>query len=355
MISPKTALVLLIGVIGVGASVTAPETRRSEAAEEPLVFPGTHWKTSHPASLGLDEARLEQLARNVGGDGCVVWKGLLVKSWGDIASRKDWASAAKPVLSTLLLLAVQEGRLPSVDARVANAGWAFVPKDADLTFRQLANMVSGYSRGEAPGAAWAYNDVAIELYARSLERVFQQPLEAAFQQRLAPLQFEDEPFLGSRRGVGVAASPRDFARLGWLWLNRGQWNGHALIASALFTNCIRPGVAATLPRTTTAGEDYLKVGSYGGGTDQTPQGPGVYGFNFWFNERLPDGQLVWPAAPPDTYQANGMWNRDTVTVIPSRHLVVVIRGGHPGPFEPGAEGGFNENLRLLLTAVGSPH
>lgn len=354
MIAPKAALVLLIAILSVGAGLTAQETGRSEASEESVVFPETHWKTGDPARLGLDESGLDQFARNVGGEGCVVWQGLLVKSWGDIASRKDWASAAKPVLSTLLLFAVQEGKLPGVDARVASAGWAFAPKDADLTFRQLANMVSGYSRGEAPGAAWAYNDVAIELYARSLERVFQQPLEAAFQQRLAPLQFEDGPFFGSRRGVGVTASPRDFARLGWLWLNRGHWKGHALIDPDLFTNCMRPGVAATLPRTTAAGEDYLKVGSYGGGTDQTPQGPGVYGFNFWFNERLPEGRLVWPSAPPDTYQANGMWNRDTVTVIPSRRLVVVVRGGHPGPFEPGAEGGFNENLRLLLTAVGSP-
>jgi hypothetical protein len=96
----------------------------------------------------------------------------------------------------------------------------------------------------------------------------------------------------------------------------------------------------------------LKVGSYGGGTDQTQHGPGVYGFNFWFNEKsVATGQRVWPALPVDTYQANGMWNRDTVTVIPSLQMVIAVRGANLGPFEPGKPDGVaNQNLRLLISA-----
>jgi CubicO group peptidase (beta-lactamase class C family) len=325
-----------------------------QAADSRIVFPGKSWEERTPAQAGLDAGKLEEFATNVLGDGCVIKDGYLVKSWGERTSHNWWASASKPVLSTLLLLAVQEQKLPSVDAPVKSAGWELSAKDSTMTFRHLANMVSGYACGEAPGAAWGYNDFAIQLYAKSLEKVFQQTLEEAFQQRMAALQFQDGEFFGHRGGLSVVASPRDFARLGWLWLNRGRWNGKHVISEKLFVDYIKPGVPAGLPKTRIKGTDYLGIGSYGGGTDQTPHGPGVYGFNFWFNEPTPSGERAWPAAPADTYQANGMWNRDTVTIFPSLKMVVAVRGAKPGKFEPGkAEGRYNQNMKLLVESVRS--
>lgn len=319
---------------------------------EAVVFPGATWEKRTPASVGLDERKLAEFAARVGGDGCVIKDGYLVKSWGNITVRRDWASAAKPVLSTMLLLAVQHRKLHGVDARVKDVGWKLAPKDSTMTFRHLANMVSGYARGEPPGAAWGYNDRGVRLLGLSLERAFGQPLDAVSRERLAALRFEDGGVFGSRGGIGVDASVRDFARLGWLWLNGGRWKSKSVLSRRLIGNCFRPGVPAELPRTTKEGRDYLGIGTYGGGTDQTHFGPGIYGFNFWFNERLPNGQRVWPAVPADTYQANGMWNRDTLTVFPSLRMVVAIRGADPGPFEPGrSKGKYNQNLKRLMDAV----
>jgi CubicO group peptidase (beta-lactamase class C family) len=326
----------------------------AQAAAGDVVFPGKSWEEREPAKVGLDASKLEQFATNVLGDGCVIKDGYLVKSWGERKSHKWWASASKPVLSTLLLLAVQEGKLPSVDAPVRSVGWELSPKDSTMTFRHLANMVSGYACEEPPGAAWGYNDFAIQLYALSLEKVYQQKLDEAFRQRMAALQFEDGAFFGGRGGLSVSASPRDFARLGWLWLNRGHWKDKEVLSEKLFVGLIKPGVSADLPRTVTKknANDYLGIGSYGGGTDQTKYGPGVYGFNFWFNEPCVRGERVWPAAPADTYQANGMWNRDTVTLFPSLRMVVAVRGAQPGKFEPcKADGQYNQNLKLLVDAV----
>ena len=317
-----------------------------------IVFPAKTWEQRQPDQVGINAELLERFANNVGGDGCIIKNGYLIKSWGEQTTHKWWASASKPVLSTLLLLAVQEGKLPSVDATVKSVGWEISPKDASMTFRHLANMVSGYACIETPGAAWGYNDFAIQLYARSLEKVFGQTLDEALKQRLGQLQFEDGSFFGHGTGLSVDASPRDFARLGWLWLNRGHWKGKELLSEKLFVQCIRPGVPRDLPRTSGKSEDYLKIGTYGGGTDQTPHGPGVYGFNFWFNEPTPSGQRVWPAAPADTYQANGLWNRDTVTIFPSLGMVVAIRGAKPGKFEPGnPDGKYNQNLQLLMNSA----
>jgi PelA/Pel-15E family pectate lyase len=321
-----------------------------------ITFPDKQWESRPPEQLGLASAPLDELAAQLGGDGCVIRDGCLAKSWGNIERHKDWASAAKPVLSTLLLAAVADGKLRSVDAHVKDLGWEFHDKDAALTFRQLANMTSGYCCAEPPGAAWGYNDFAIQLYAKSLERVFDRPLDEAFRNRFAALELEDGEFFGSRDGRGVSASVRDFARLGWLWLNEGTWRGEQILPRQLVRGCFRPGVPADLPRTAGRTDDYLAIGSYGGGTDQTPFGPGVYGFNFWFNTPDVRGTRAWPALPPDAFQANGMWNRDTVTIIPSLRMVVAVRGAARGKFQPGDPANdFNQAMALIAKAARAPH
>ncbi len=321
----------------------------------PPVFPGAAWIHRTPREVGLDPGPLEELAARAGGAGCVVRHGFLAYAWGPVQEKRDWASAAKPVLSTLLLFAVRERILPATRSRVDERGWDLIEKDRTMTFRHLADMVSGYSCGEAPGAAWGYNDFGIQLYALALEKLFGEPLDAALTRRLRPLGLEDGSVFSSRGGRGVTTTPRDFARLGWLWLNRGMWEGQALLPAGLWSDEARPAVPVTLPRTRLPGTDYLKIGTYGGGTNQTPHGPGVYGLNFWFNEPAGmDGHRVWPALPPDTYQANGLWNRDTVTIIPSLGMVAAVRGAAMGAFEPGNQAGAaNQALALLAQAVRS--
>lgn len=322
------------------------------SAEEPVVFPGKVWQRCPAHDVGLAGSRLDSFIRNVGGDGCIVKDGCLIRAWGGYKTHADWASATKPVLGTLLMLAIADKRLSGVDVPVRTMGWELRGKDSGITFRHLADMVSGYARAEPPGAAWAYNDVAVNLYARSLQRLHGTSLEEAFSRRLAELQFEDGAFFSSGKDLRVTASPRDFARLGWLWLNRGVWQGRAVIPREVFDACVRPGVPAGLPRSSAGGDDYLPVGSFGGDTDQTEHGPGVYGFNFWFNEPLPgSGHLVWPSLPPDAFQANGMWNLHTVTVIPSWGMVVALRDSRLGAFEPGrAASAADRKFSLLRPA-----
>jgi CubicO group peptidase (beta-lactamase class C family) len=215
-------------------------------------------------------------------------------------------------------------------------------------------MTSGYARGEAPGARWAYNDNAISLYAQTLERVFQTDLNSAVLQRLAPLQFQDGALFGSRSGLGMVASIRDFARIGWFWLNRGNWAGVQVLPASFFDNFLKPGVAGSVPRSSAAGSDYLGVGSFGGDSDQTGFGPGIYGFNWWFNSPVgTTSTLAWPHAPPDTYQANGHWGGEVVIVIPSLQIVVAAVGnwGDESNFTPGsASTKMNMALKLIEEA-----
>ena len=109
-------------------------------------FPGPSWAIKPPAELGLDASRLEAVSTALGGRGCIVKSGVVVHQWGSQSEKSDWYSSAKPVLSTLLMFAIQEGRVSSPDARIADFGWELLPKDRDMTFRHLASMTSGYAR-----------------------------------------------------------------------------------------------------------------------------------------------------------------------------------------------------------------
>jgi CubicO group peptidase (beta-lactamase class C family) len=304
---------------------------RAGAAE--IVFPGESWQTRTPGEVALDAAALDAFARAVGGDGVVIRNGYLVKSWGRPERRKDWASAAKPVISTLLLFAVHEGKLESVDDPVRPwvqrcwPGKDLAEKDRTMTFRHLADMTSGYARAEAPGTHWAYNDLAINLYRHVMIEVLGESLNEAALRCLAPLQLEDGDLFGSRDGGGVNTSPRDFARLGWFWLNRGNWNGRQLLPEDYFVRYMRPDVPGDLSRTKQEGRDDLAIGSYGGGSDQEFPGQGIYGFNWWFNGPMGDSDDQFlPHLPKDAFCAIGHRGKEVMLIVPSERLVVAARG-----------------------------
>ncbi len=308
----------------------------SLAADGDSAFPGETWQIKKPNEVGLSSDKLDAFATAVGGDGVVIRDGHLVKTWGQPDRRADWASSAKPVISTLLLFAVREGKLKSVDdpvrpwVRKRWPGKDLVEKDRTMMFRHLADMTSGYSRAEPPGTHWAYNDLAINLYRNVMVEVLGESLNDAALERLAPLQFQDGDLFGSRGGAGVTTSPRDFARVGWFWMNKGNWNGKQLLPSAYFDKYMKPDVPRDLPRTKQNGKDYLGIGSYGGGNDQNFPGQGVYGFNWWFNAPMPNGEKFLPNLPDDAFCTIGHVGKEVMLIVPSWKLVVAARGDWGG-------------------------
>src|SRR5262249_3019879 len=121
---PAAPLLLLAAWLFPAALGAAPA---GAAAAEP-VYPGADWDTRTPEQAGLAADKLKALAALAGGRGCVGRHGSLLYPGGAPAKSGDVASAVKPVLSTLLLLAVQQDKLKSVDARVAD----FEPRLRDL-------------------------------------------------------------------------------------------------------------------------------------------------------------------------------------------------------------------------------
>jgi hypothetical protein len=315
--------------------------------------PGKTWESRDPESLRLNGSKLDLLARNLGGRGCVVKDGYVVAAWGSQSERGDLLSSAKPILSTLLFFAIAEHKVKGVHARIADWGWQLSPKDRGMTFWHLANMVSGYARPEPPGAAWAYNDYAIMLYQKTLfDRVFRDDPEAVatHPKRLGALGLEDGlEFRPANRRIW--ASVRDFARVAWFWLQQGNWGGKQVLPRHFFTRYQKNQVAPNLPLTAPAEtNDYLGIGTYGGGSDHfTHDGPGIYGFNWWFNGtgRLHPGSPTWPDAPRDAFMAIGAGGNCAV-MMPSLKMVLVSARGNWGKVEAGNPAWLaNQHMRLM--------
>lgn len=344
-----------IEVLKAGSVMLLAAMRAAAGESLPEVFPGAAWQSARPDQVGLDAQALDELAALLGGRGVVVRHGYIAKQWGDIGKKGDWYSSAKPVLSTLLFFAIQEGRVAGVDARVAEWGWELAEKDRTMTLRHLADMTSGYARPEPPGAAWAYNDFAINLYQKTLfDRIFRADPDQVARERFAPLGLEDGLTFETRRRR-LFASTRDFGRLDWFWLKRGQWNGKSLLDERFFRDFQRPDVPPDLPNSRDAPtDDYLGVGSYGGGSNHfSKAGPGIYGFNWWFNASVPGkrGILAWPEAPADAYLSLGHGGNCSA-VIPSLNLVLACAEGNWGANEPGDDSStMNQRLALLTRAA----
>jgi CubicO group peptidase (beta-lactamase class C family) len=318
----------------VAAGATAG-LRRSPAAADPVkpVFPGKEWAALPPEKLNLDKAKLDALRDLVGGRGGVVRHGYLAYTWDDATRSRDIASAVKPVISTLLVFAVQEGKLKSVDDPVAD----FEPrlkelnggKDAGITWRHLASQTSGYGLSEKPGAAYGYNDFALALYYDVLtQKVFKDDGTKVLDARLAgPLGFQDkftfDAFTRPERHGRLAVSMRDFARFGLFVLRGGRWHDKQLLKPELLKLTLTSPIPADTPLAAARDADMLPgQRSIGGGKRITPVGPGFYSFNWWLYRTDQLGRRLYAAAPPDTAVAAGHGGKRMLWLLPTQDLVV---------------------------------
>ena len=342
-------IILLIVSLFVSQVISAQKNKQ--------VFPGETWENLAPEKVGLSAEILDSLATLLEGRGCVIKDGYLVKTWGDPSKATDWLSSAKPIFSTLLFFAIEDGLIPGVHYKLKNLGWDFHPKDSEMEFYHLANMISGYARSEKPGEAWAYNDFAIQLYQKSLfDRVYKQSSNKLLSSRLEFLQFQDSIWFRDDK-PRIYASARDFARFGLFWLNNGYWKENQVLPKKYFKKYMKPQVPKKLTNTRESkikDDDYLNIGSYGGGSAHfTKFGAGIYGYNWWFNKTgaLHPDKVTWPDGTPETFMSIGAGGNNMV-MIPEYQLILSSAKGNWGKFKPGdPDDKFNRYIKLLISSI----
>lgn len=301
----------------------------------PEVVPGEEWSWKAPEAAGFSSSRLEAVARKLGGIGCIVHGGEMMYSWGDIGTPRDAGSSIKPIYAHLLYKAVETGRIPSLDARVAewvpeigelNAELGF--KDREITFRHLLNHVSGYGLAEKPGEAFAYNDYGVGLLVWTLfNRIYDMPPDEVLNGEWlgAAIGFEDRPTAedpDSKDGR-IRISARDMARFALLYLRGGRWGEKQVLRPDLVRAAMGAAVPAGFPRTSgEEAEHWTGIRSIGGGKNEKNH-LGCFNHFWWFNRRTPDGGLFLPDVPEGAFMGSGWGGRAIMIAIPKHDLVVV--------------------------------
>lgn len=243
-------------------------------------------------------------------------------------------SVTKSVVSALVGIALEEGKLRSLDQRLVD----FFPGDLapgtdpcvrTITLRDLLTMTSGYREpliaasddwvrtlldrplSSDPGTAFSYDDGSAHLAGAALAQATGVPLRSYAQRKLfGPLGIHPARWSTDGQGhslgsTGLFLRPRDLQKLGLLYLREGRWHG-------------RQVVPATWVREST--RTHVKV----------PNGF-AYGYFWWVNP-----------GPHGGFLALG-YAGQTIAVFPKLDLVVTTTGG----------GGFDVLgvLRPILAAL----
>jgi CubicO group peptidase (beta-lactamase class C family) len=273
IISVATALFFAVPYVGLIPGADAEETSE-------IVWPTKGWPSSTPEEEGMDSVALAKLVDAVGARR---QDSLLITRHGKIVTeayyapyevgvRHDLRSVTKSFIGTLTAIAIQDGFLNSVDDRIVDL---FSDKQIanidqrkkDMTVQSLLDMTSGLLWKEErhtpdetiaqmyqapdhtkfvldqpmsvrPGTMFYYNGGnPYVLSALITKQTFESAYDFAKYQLFQPLGISDVRWgrvdaQGVTNGEsGLYLEPRDMAKLGYLYLRNGLWEGKQIIPS----------------------------------------------------------------------------------------------------------------------------
>jgi CubicO group peptidase (beta-lactamase class C family) len=295
----------------------------------------------------MDNAFLAQAQRYAGGSGLIIRHGAAVASWGDTHRWYDIQSVSKSIGVTALGIALSDGVLRLEDrAHRWHPSLGLPPEEnratgwlEEITVRHLATMTAGFDKEGgytrmlfAPGTRWGYSDGGANWLAECLTRVYKRDLADLLWERVfAPLGLScDQMFwrdnifrpahiggIPNREiGAGIFCSVDAMARIGYLYLRDGEWEGRPLIPREFVRQAQSPCLAAGLPVVNDPQERFSGASAH-------------YGLLWWNNV---DQAL--PNVPRDAYWAYGLGD-SLIVVMPSLDIVVARSGGAwPGSRKP---------------------
>jgi CubicO group peptidase (beta-lactamase class C family) len=249
------------------------------AQEKPQPWPTKEWATSSPEEQGMSS---ERLARLVEFGGANNMDSLLVTRHGRIVLEATYApfrddlkhrinSSTKAVISTLIAMAIRDGKLDGTDRRVMEffADRTIANLDEQkksIRLRHLLDMTSGLQWSEgldgfesflamerspdwqqfildrpistAPGALFYYDSGNSHLLSAILTKVTgKSALDYARENLFGPLGIDDvmwraDPQGISGGGAGLYMHPRDMAKIGYLYLRGGVWEGKQILPAS---------------------------------------------------------------------------------------------------------------------------
>jgi CubicO group peptidase (beta-lactamase class C family) len=330
------ATLVAVGAVVVGLVLVVPG-RAPPGARNASDWPTESWATSTPEEQGMDSGKLKALMAYIDEHDMAV-DSILVVRHGRIvleeygpgytpSLRHPLYSVTKSVTSMLVGIAIDQGFIEGLDVPVtrllpdydsANPD----PRREQMTLEHLLTMSDGIDWREhdfpyeddrnivgqaelsadavqfvldrpmarAPGEAWAYNSGASILLGAILEEATGRNLVLFAREVLfdpigvGTVYWEQMSDGHYQTGGGLHMAPRDMARLGYLMLHNGNWNGEQIVPADWVARSTRT--------------HYQAFGPYG------------YGYQW---QILPGGR---------GYRAEGLYQQ-YIYVLPEADMVIV--------------------------------
>ncbi|MBE9570421.1 MAG: serine hydrolase [Proteobacteria bacterium] len=283
---------------------------------------------------------LLERARHYGrGAGCIMRGGKVVYSWGSQNERFDLKSTTKSIGVTALGLAIKDG-LVDLNDRVKTRFTEFgiQPKDNidtgwldEITFLHLATHTAGFDKSGGytsllfePETAWAYSDGGTNWLADCITFAYGQDIKSLmFDRVFTPLgisssdltwrdnAYREDTINGIKRrefGSGISANVDAMARIGYLYLRGGRWNGQQIISQS-FVDKVRTTVPCIAGLSVVNDPSSIFAGA-----------SNHYGLLWWNNA---DRALA--NVPRDAFWSWGLYD-SIIAVIPSLDIVVSRAG-----------------------------
>ena len=323
------AAVVLVA-LAVFAWIRLPLRSPPPPASPPEYWPTVSWRTSTPEEQGFDSVQMAQGLQDLRDHGVPIHSLLIIRNGYVVLDAyfdpydgswvHDLSSVTKSFTTTLIAIAAGQGKLqldqPIVsffpDRTIANLD----ARKQQITVWQLTGNVSGLDSGcvagdeatldvmrsqpdwiqasldrkvvRQPGSSFCYDSPGMHLLSGIIQKATgMTELDFARKYLFEPLGIKDGVWNSDPQGYthgwgDVHLKPRDAAKLGYLWLSNGVWDGKQIVPA-----------------------DWVKAAAsaqvHAGGSDE-------YGYGWWVS--------------PDAYSAVGRGGR-YVRVYPAQNAIVV--------------------------------
>ena len=328
-------LISLLGVVFIVilAMIIIPKFLTPTQVSTQTYWPTNGWRTSTPEEQGVDLVELAEMLQEIQKQNIQINSLLVIRNGAVILDAyfhnpydgtfpHDLASVTKSIMTTLIGIAADQGKIqldqPILsyfpDRAIANLD----SNKQQITVRNLAGMVNGFESGclsgddptlnlmrsnpdwiqatldrkmvGEPGKVFCYDSPGMHLLSAILQQATGlTALEFAKQYLFSPLGIQDVVWAtdpqGYTHGWGdLHLYPQDVAKIGYLFLNGGKWEGQQIVSSDWVAEAVKPHV--------NAGEDD-------------------YGYGWWIDN--------------DSYAASGRGGQN-IFVVPSLKAIVVTTG-----------------------------
>ena len=339
-------IVFINGCVGAPLTASSASATIVPIAEQAAYWPGDEWRVSSPEEQGIDSASILSMLQEIQQQDLNIHS-LLVIRHGYLVTEAYFPpyardikhplhSITKSLTSAMTGIAIQDGYIKSVQQNILD----FFPEIAkgsndkylkDINLEHLLTMSAGFNTSTLPDFAGrdenfdvvehilTYNSVLYEpgktfYYDSGLPHVISAviqktsglTLEAYARTKLFnPLGITDFRWQSDPQGIttgysGLILRPYDMAKLGYLYLHNGEWNGKQI-------------VPAEWVQVSTARHMNTK------GQMNTAEDDG-YGYYWWIDSF-------------GGYSAHGFGGQ-YIFVLPKLDMVVVFTSGLTAPFFP---------------------